>query len=57
MATKTFLKNIAISNRQSAEKFIYALENAENKKSKMVKIDKRVEDVKDSEQIRKLFNK
>lgn len=56
MATKSFLKEITIKNRKSAENFIKALEKAENKKSKVVKFDKRVEDIKDSETIRKIFN-
>ena len=43
MATKSFLKNIVIKDRKSAERFISALENAENKKSKKVKINKMVE--------------
>ncbi len=57
MATKSFLKNIVIKDRKSAERFISALENAENKKSKKVKINKMVEDVTDSERIRKIFSK
>ena len=56
MATKSFLKNIVINNGKSAEKFINALEKAENKKAKEVRIDKRFEDVTDSEQIRKIFS-
>lgn len=57
MATKTFLKPITIGNRKSAEKFIQALEHAENKKSKIVKVDKMVENIKDSEKIKKIFTK
>lgn len=57
MATKSFLKNITINNRKQADRFLNALENAEKKKTKKVVIDKRVEDVKDSEQIRKIFSK
>lgn len=57
MATKSFLKNIVIKDRKTAENFISALENAVNKKSKKVSIDKRVEDVTDEEQIRKIFDK
>lgn len=57
MATKSFLKNVTIKDSKSAEKFIKALENAENKKAKVVKFDKMVEDVKDSIQIRKMFSK
>ena len=55
MATKSFLKNITIRNRKDAERFVNALENAEKKKAKKVKFDKMVEEVKDSEQIRKIF--
>lgn len=57
MATKTFLKNITIKTRKDADKFLQALENAENKKSKKVIVDKLVEDVEDKEQIRKIFKK
>jgi len=57
MATKSFLKNIVIKDKKSASKFIDALEKAENKKAKKVNFDKMVEDVTDSEQIRKIFNK
>ena len=57
MATKSFLKNITIANRKDAEKFVKALENAEKKKSKEVIIDRMVENIKDSEQIRKIFSK
>lgn len=56
MATKSFLKNITIKDRKSAENFIKALENAEKKKAKKVTFDKRTEDVTDSEEIRKLFS-
>ena len=57
MATKSFLKNIVIKDKKSAIKFIEALEQAENKKVKKVKINKLTEDVTDNEQIRKIFNK
>lgn len=56
MATKSFLREIIIKNKKSAEKFIDTLENAENKKAKKVKINKMVQDVTDCEQIRKIFN-
>ena len=56
MATKSFLKNITIKSKKDADNFINALENAENKKTKQIKIDKMVEDVKDSAKIRKIFN-
>ena len=57
MATKSFLKNIVIKDQKTAENFISALENAVNKKAKKVSIDKRIEDVTDEEQIRKIFDK
>ena len=57
MATKSFLKEIVIKDKKSAENFINALENAENKKAKKVKINKMIEDVTDSERIRKIFSK
>ena len=57
MATKTFLKNITIANSKAAAKFIQALEYAENKKSKIVKFDKMLEEVKDRDQIKRLFSK
>ncbi len=57
MATKSFFKEITIKNRKSANKFINALENAENKKSKVIKINKMVENITDGETIRKIFKK
>jgi len=56
MATKSFLKNIVIKDKKSVEKFITALEQAENKKAKKVVINKRTEEITDSEQIRKIFS-
>ena len=56
MATKSFLKNITIKSRKDAEKFLKALENAENKQAKVVKFDKRVEEIKDSATIKKMFS-
>lgn len=55
MATKSFLKNIVIKDRKSASTFIDALENAEGKKKKDVKLDKRVEYVDDSKKIKEMF--
>lgn len=57
MATKSFLKNITIKSKLSANSFIDALENAEGKGRKTVEIDRKTETVKDSEKIRKIFNK
>ena len=55
MATKSFLKNIVIRDKKSATAFIEALENAEGKKRKNVKIDRLVEDIEDSEKIKEIF--
>lgn len=55
MATKSFLKNIVIKDKKVAENFINALNNAENKKAKKVVVDKRIENITDKEQIRKIF--
>ena len=55
MATKSFLKNIFIKDKKVAENFINALNNAENKKAKNVVVDKRIENITDKEQIRKIF--
>jgi hypothetical protein len=57
MATKSFLKEIVIKDKKATESFINALENAENKKAKKVRINKMVEDITDSERIRKIFSK
>ena len=57
MATKSFLKEIVIKDKKATERFINALEKAENKKAKKVRINKMVEDVTDSERIRKIFSK
>ncbi len=57
MATKSFFKEITIKNRKSADKFINALENAENKKSKVIEIDKMAKNVTDGSTIRKIFKK
>lgn len=56
MATKSFLKEIVIKDKKSAENFISALENAENKKAKKVKINKVTENVTDSEKIKEIFS-
>ena len=57
MATKSFLKEIVIKDKKATESFINALENAENKKAKKVRINKMVEDITESERIRKIFSK
>lgn len=55
MATKSFLKNIVIKNKKNAASFISALENAENKGKKQVKINTKVTTIKDEETIKKMF--
>ena len=55
MATKSYLKNIVIKDGKQAERFLKELENAEKKKSKEITINLRLEDIKNPEQIRKLF--
>ena len=57
MATKSLLKENVIKDKKATESFINALENAENKKAKKVRINKMVEDITDSERIRKIFSK
>ena len=55
MATKSFFKNIVIKNRKTADSFIRALENAENKGKKNVSINAKVETIKDKEKIKRIF--
>lgn len=57
MATKSFLKEISIKDKKTASAFIDALERAEKKKSKIVKIDRLVEEIEDSETIKAIFRK
>ncbi len=56
MATKSFLKNISIRNKDSAKHFIEALENAEGKGRKKVNYEVSVKTIKDADTIRKIFN-
>lgn len=55
MATKSFLKNIIIKNRKSANDFLSALEHAEGKNRKDVKFKVPVKTIKDENVIRKMF--
>lgn len=55
MATKSFLKNIVIKNRTSANSFISALENAERKGRKKVKINTKIENIDNKETIKEMF--
>ncbi len=55
MATKSFLKNIVIKNKKSAESFVIALENAENKGRKKVNFKAAVKNIEDKDTIKKMF--
>lgn len=55
MATKSFLKNIIIKDKKSAEAFVKALENAEKKGRKKVKINSSIRTIKDKETIEEMF--
>lgn len=55
MATKSFLKNIVIKDKECAKKLVLALENAEKKGRKKVTIDVKSKQVSDRETIRKMF--
>lgn len=55
MATKSFLKEIVIKDRKAAEAFVSALENAEKKGRKKVKLNTSVRTIQDKETIRKMF--
>lgn len=55
MATKSFLKNIRLKDRPSARSFLSALENAEGRKGKIVKVNASIKDIKEKETIRKIF--
>ena len=55
MATKSFLKNVNIKDKKSALAFVNALEHAEKKGKKEVKIHTSVKTIKDKETIKKIF--
>lgn len=55
MATKSFLKDVVIKNREEATLFLKALEKAEKTKKKEIKFDKPVKTIKDKETIRRIF--
>ena len=57
MATKSFLKDINITDKKSATSFIQELENAEKKGRKKVSFNKNVETIKDKNKIREIFKK
>ncbi len=54
MATKSILKDINIRDKQLAKRFVNALENAENMKSKEVLMSKNVNNITKS-QIKMIF--
>jgi len=54
MATKSIIKDVVIRDPKLSKKFIVALEQAENKHCKPVKMKKRVNIV-DSNQVKLLF--
>ena len=49
MATKSFLKNISIKNKNDSRNFVKALEKAETKKNKKVTLSKAVVQVNGNE--------
>lgn len=55
MATKSFLKEISIKNKKSANSFISALENAERKGRKKIIINTTVKSIKDKGTIKGMF--
>lgn len=55
MATKSFLKDIVIKDRKSANSLVSALENAEKKGRKQINIATSVKTIEDKETIRKMF--
>ena len=55
MATKSFLKNISIKNRKSANSFISALENAEKKRKKKIIVNTKVKEIRDEKTIKEMF--
>ncbi len=55
MATKSFLKNVVIKDKKSAEAFVSALEHAEKKGRKKVNISTAVKTIEDKDTIKKMF--
>jgi len=54
MATKSILKNINIKTRKDCHAFVFALENAKNKKSINIQLSKPCREVR-GEGIKKIF--
>lgn len=57
MATKSIYNNIRIKDPALARSFVHALENAQKKQSPDVYITKKVRDVKDLEEVRRIFGR
>ena len=55
VATKSFLKNVIIKDKKTASSFVSALENAEKRERKNVKIASSVKTIEDKETIKKMF--
>ena len=55
MATKSFLKDIVIKDKNAAKAFVNALENAEQKGRKKITFNTKVEEIKDKTTIKKMF--
>ena len=55
VATKSFLKNVIIKDKKTASTFVSALENAEKRERKNVKIASSVKTIEDKETIKKMF--
>ena len=57
MATKSFLKEIVIENEKDATLFLEALEKAEQKAKKIKREEVSYKDVRNKEEIKKIFTK
>ena len=55
MATKSIYKEIRIKDKLFCKTFVSALENAQNKKGKEVTLKRRVDEVRDIEELTKMF--
>ncbi len=56
MATKSFMKNVMIRQKPLAQNFIRAVENAQNKHSKVVVMTKSIQEI-HGEALKKIFGK
>lgn len=55
MATKSILKNVVIRDKNVCRSLVSALENAQNKRSKDVRLKKKCTDLKNPDEIRTIF--